>query len=49
MKEGGTNKDTREWSVLAFEKLTAEEEMNMFIDINSKQVKVKKSVRIELY
>ena len=35
--------------VLAFENLTVVDEMNMFIDINSKQVKVQKSLIIELY
>jgi len=35
--------------VLAFENLPAEDEMTMFIDINSKQVKVKSSLLIELY
>jgi DNA sulfur modification protein DndB len=36
-------------SVLAFENLPAKDEMDMFIDINSKQVKVQKGLLIELY
>ncbi len=35
--------------VLAFENLTAVEEMKMFIDINSKQVKVSTGLLVELY
>ena len=35
--------------VLAFENLPAEKEMNLFIDINSKQVKVNTGLLVELY
>lgn len=35
--------------VLAFENLPAEDEMKMFIDINHEQVKVQKSLLVELY
>ena len=35
--------------VLAFEHLPAEKEMNLFIDINSKQVKVSTGLLVELY
>ena len=46
-KEGKEDKSTV--PVLAFENLSVEDEMNMFIDINSKQVKVRKSLIYELY
>lgn len=35
--------------VLAFENLSADEEQNMFVDINSEQKKVKKALLVELY
>jgi DNA sulfur modification protein DndB len=47
--EGGPKKDDSVLSVLAFENLPAKDEMDMFIDINSKQVKVQKSLLVELY
>ena len=43
------NEDTTVLPVLAFENLPAEKEMNLFIDINSKQVKVITSLLVELY
>ena len=43
------NEDTTVLPVLAFENLPAEKEMNLFIDINSKQVKVSTSLLVELY
>ncbi len=36
-------------SVLAYENLPSEKEMNLFIDINSKQVKVRTALLVELY
>ena len=41
--------DTSVVAVLAFQSLPAEKEMNMFIDINSKQVKVSSGLLVELY
>ncbi|WP_420632605.1 DGQHR domain-containing protein [Candidatus Palauibacter sp.] len=46
---GGFNDDSTTLSVLAYENLPAEKEMNLFIDINSKQVKVRTALLIELY
>ncbi|MDE0153149.1 MAG: DGQHR domain-containing protein [Gammaproteobacteria bacterium] len=46
---GGFNQDSTVLPVLAYENLPAEEEMNLFIDINSKQVKVKTGLLVELY
>ncbi len=45
----GFNKDSTVLSVLAYENLPSEEEMNLFIDINSKQVKVSTGLLVELY
>ena len=45
----GFKDDTTVLPVLAFENLPAEKEMNLFIDINSKQVKVSTSLLVELY
>ena len=45
----GPKNDKSVLPVLAFENLDAGDEMDMFIDINSKQVKVKTSLLIELY
>jgi len=45
----GFNKDSSVLPVLAFENLSAEEEMNLFIEINSKQVKVNTGLLVELY
>lgn len=45
----GFKEDKSTIPVLAFENLTAEKEMNLFIDINSKQVKVNKGLLGELY
>ena len=47
--QNGKKEDRSALPVLAFENLPAEDEMTMFIDINSKQVKVKTSLLIELY
>ena len=46
---GGFNQDSTVLPVLAYENLPAEEEMNLFIDINSKQVKVNTGLLVELY
>ena len=46
---GGFNADTTVLPVLAFENLPADKEMNLFIDINSKQVKVSTGLLVELY
>lgn len=46
---GGFNQDSTVLPVLAYENLPAEEEMNLFIDINSKQVKVSTGLLVELY
>lgn len=45
----GFNQDSTVLPVLAYENLPAEEEMNLFIDINSKQVKVSTGLLVELY
>jgi len=45
----GPKDDKSVLSVLAFENLPAKDEMDMFIDINSKQVKVQKGLLVELY
>lgn len=45
----GFNQDSTLLPVLAFEDLPADEEMNLFIDINSKQVKVRNNLLVELY
>ena len=46
---GGFTQDSTSLPVLAFENLPAEKEMNLFIDINSKQVKVSTGLLGELY
>jgi len=46
---GGFNDDSTALPVLAYENLAAEKEMNLFIDINSKQVKVRTALLVELY
>lgn len=46
---GGYEKDRTTIPVLAYENLPAEKEMNLFIDINSKQVKVAQGLLVELY
>ena len=43
------NQDSTVLPVLAFENLPANKEMNLFIDINSKQVKVSTGLLVELY
>ncbi len=48
-KQGGFREDSTLLPVLAFENLPPEEEMNLFIDINSKQVKVPMNLLVELY
>ena len=45
----GFNQDTTVLPVLAYENLPAEKEMDLFIDINSKQVKVNTGLLTELY
>ena len=45
----GFNEDTTVLPVLAFENLPADKEMNLFIDINSKQVRVSTGLLVELY
>ena len=45
----GFNQDSTVLSVLAYENLPADKEMNLFIDINSKQVKVSTGLLVELY
>jgi len=45
----GYNKDTTFLPVLAYENLSSEKEMELFIDINSKQVKVNTGLLTELY
>lgn len=47
--KNGPKNDKSVLSVLAFENLPAKDEMDMFIDINSKQVKVQKGLLVELY
>lgn len=46
---GSFKEDTTLLPVLAYENLPADEEMNLFIDINSKQVKVRTDLLVELY
>ncbi len=46
---GGFNQDLTVLPVLAYENLPAEKEMNLFIDINSKQTKVSTGLLVELY
>ena len=46
---GGFIQDSTALPVLAYENLPAEKEMNLFIDINSKQVKVRTALLVELY
>ena len=46
---GGFEEDKTTLSVLAYENLPSDKEMNLFIDINSKQVKVSTSLLVELY
>ena len=48
-QSGGFNQDKTTIPVLAYENLAAEKEMNLFVDINSKQVKVHTSLLVELY
>lgn len=43
------NEDSTVLPVLAYENLPADKEMNLFIDINSKQVKVSTGLLVELY
>ncbi|MCY4166153.1 MAG: DGQHR domain-containing protein, partial [Gammaproteobacteria bacterium] len=45
----GFNQDSTLLPVLAYKDLPADEEMNLFIDINSKQVKVRNNLLVELY
>ncbi len=45
----GFNQDSTVLPVLAYENLAADKEMNLFIDINSKQVKVNTGLLVELY
>ena len=46
---GGFNQDSTVLPVLAYQNLPADKEMNLFIDINSKQVKVSTGLLVELY
>ena len=46
---GGFNRDSTTLPVLAYENLPAEREMDLFININSKQVKVRTALLVELY
>ena len=48
-KTDGFKRDSTALSVLAYENLPSEKEMNLFIDINSKQVKVNTGLLVELY
>ncbi|MFQ5674624.1 MAG: DGQHR domain-containing protein [bacterium] len=48
-QDEGYNNDKTTLQVLAFENLPADKEMNLFIDINSKQVKVAPGLLSELY
>lgn len=48
-RDGSFQDDKSKIPVLAFENLPAEKEMNLFIDINSKQVKVNTGLLVELY
>ena len=45
----GFNQDSTVLPVLAYENLPADKEMNLFIDINSKQIKVNTGLLVELY
>ena len=45
----GFNQDSTALSVLAYENLPSDKEMNLFIDINSEQVKVSPGLLVELY
>ena len=45
----GFNQDSTVLPVLAYENLPPDKEMNLFIDINSKQVKVSAGLLVELY
>ena len=47
--KGGFIDDSTTLPVLAYENLPSEKEMNLFIDINSKQVKVPTALLVELY
>lgn len=47
--DGGFKDDKTTIPVLAYENLSAEDEMNLFIDINSKQVKVSTSLLSEIH
>ena len=48
-EDGGFNQDSTALPVLAYENLPAHKEMDLFIDINSKQVKVSTGLLVELY
>ncbi|MHA7820279.1 MAG: DGQHR domain-containing protein [Erythrobacter sp.] len=48
-EKGGFTNDESVLPVLAYANLPADEEMDLFIDINSKQVKVKTGLLVELY
>ncbi len=48
-RENGFKEDSSLLPVLAYDNLPAEEEMNLFIDINSKQEKVRTNLLVELY
>ncbi len=48
-ENGGFKSDETVLPVLAYVNLPADEEMDLFIDINSKQVKVKTGLLVELY
>jgi len=48
-EDDGPKNDKSLLPVLAFEEMPAEEEMQMFIDINCEQVKVRRSLLVELY
>lgn len=45
----GFKEDSTVLPILAYDNLSAEKEMNLFIDINSKQVKVNTGLLVELY
>ena len=48
-EHGDFNQDSTALPVLAYENLPANREMDLFIDINSKQVKVRTALLVELY
>jgi len=48
-EQSGFHEDSSLLPVLAFENLPPKKEMNLFIDINSKQVKVPRNLLVELY